>query len=57
MSKPGLDHHSMSLNPYQADKDTHLWTNLSHEGADTRSKNYSLAVCRRKTTNIVICIK
>lgn len=57
MSKAGSDHHTTSLNPYQGDKDTHLWTNLSHEGADTRSKNYSLAACIKKTKNIVIWIK
>ena len=54
MSRASSGLHTTSQIPYQRDNGTNLWTNLTHHGADTRSKrNYHLAACGKETKNTV----
>ena len=58
ISRAGSYEHNTNQTPYQGDNGTSLWTNLIHQGADTRSKrNYGPAACRKEITNRVSLTK
>ena len=52
VTKPSSTHHSADTSPSHQEAYTSPWTNITHLGADTRSKRYyDPAVCREDTTN------
>ena len=51
-TRPSSTHQRAGTSPSHQEDCTSPWTNLTHQGADTRSKrNYDSAACRKETTN------
>ena len=51
-TRPSSTHQRAGTSPSYEEAYTSPWTNLTHQGAETRSKrNYDLAACRKETTN------
>ena len=54
ISRADSDQHNTNQTPYRGDNSTNLWTKLTHQRSDTRSKrNYDPAACGKETTNKV----